>query len=220
VEKCLGREEIRSFYNRMGAKQDWQRFYEGPAISELLRNGRFESAESVFELGCGTGSFALELLKNHLSATASYVGADISPVMAGLAGKKLAPFGDRAKILLTDGSLEFGYPAGSFDRFVAIYVMDLLSPDDINMAICEAHRLIKPGGLLCVVSLTYGGNLLSRAVTWLWRRLYAKNPSLLGGCRPLRLQEYVRQGMWQVVHHKVVHSFGIASEIEVALKLS
>ena len=129
MEKCLGREEIRSFYNRMGAKQDWQRFYEAPAISELLSNGRFESAESVFELGCGTGSFALELLKNRLPGTASYVGADISPVMVGLALKKLAPFGDRAKVLLTDGSLVFSYPPESFDRFIAIYVMDLLSPE-------------------------------------------------------------------------------------------
>jgi ubiquinone/menaquinone biosynthesis C-methylase UbiE len=220
VGKCLGREEIRSFYNRMGAKQDWQRFYEAPAISELRRNARFESAVSVFELGCGTGSFAFELLKNRLSATASYVGADISPVMAGLARKKLAFFGDRAKILLTDGSLVFNYPPEFFDRFVANYVMDLLPSYEINMAIDEAHRLIKPGGFLCLISLTYGGMPLSRAVTRLWRRLYAKNPGLLGGCRPLRLQQYLREGMWQVVFRRVVHSFGIASEVVVALKLS
>ncbi len=220
MEKCLGREEIRLFYNRMGAKQDWQRFYEAPAISELLLNGRFESAESVFELGCGTGSFALELLKNRLPGTASYVGADISPVMVGLAGKRLAPFGDRAKVLLTDGSLAFGYPLESFDRFIAIYVMDLLSPDDIDMAVCEAHRLIKPGGLLCLISLTYGGTLLSRAVTGLWRRLYAKKPGILGGCRPLRLQEYLKEHVWRAVYHKTVHSFGIASEVVVDLKLS
>jgi ubiquinone/menaquinone biosynthesis C-methylase UbiE len=220
VEKCLGTEEIRSFYDRMGAKQDWQRFFEGPAASELLRNGRFESAVSVFELGCGTGSFALELLKNHLPATASYVGADISPVMTGLAGNKLAPFGDRAKVLLTDGSLAFGYPPESFDRFTAIYVMDLLSPDDIDMAVCEAHRLITPGGLLCLISLTYGGTLFSRAVTWLWRRLYGRNPLLVGGCRPLRLQEYLKENLWRAVYHKTVHSFGIASEVVVALKLS
>ena len=220
MEKCLGREEIRSFYNRMGAKQDWQRFYEAPAISELLSNGRFESAESVFELGCGTGSFALQLLKNRLPGTASYVGADISPVMVGLALKRLAPFGDRAKVLLTDGSLAFGYPPESFDRFTAIYVMDLLSHNEINVAIDEAHRLIKPGGLLCLISLTYGGTLLSRAVTWLWRRLYGRNPLLVGGCRPLRLQEYLKENLWRPVYHKTVHSFGIASEAVVASKLS
>ncbi len=129
LDRCLSKEEVRSFYNKFGSKQDWQRIYEGPAISELLRNGRFGSASSVFELGCGTGAFALELLKNQLSESASYTGVDLSQTMVGLAGKRLERFGDRAKVLLTDGSLEFGYPGGSFDCFVANYVMDLLPPD-------------------------------------------------------------------------------------------
>jgi hypothetical protein len=40
----LTREQARSFYNRFGRKQDWQRLYEGPAIRDLLAHGAFENA--------------------------------------------------------------------------------------------------------------------------------------------------------------------------------
>ena len=40
----LNREQVRSFYDRFGKNQDWQRFYEGPAIRDLLAHGAFEKA--------------------------------------------------------------------------------------------------------------------------------------------------------------------------------
>ena len=139
-----------------GIKQDWQRFYEGPALRDILLHGQFDSAQSVFELGCGTGAFARALMEGHLPETSRYVGADISSVMAGIARKRLAVFEGRAEILNTDGSLPFKYTDGSFDRFVSNYVMDLLPPDEIRLALKESYRLLKPGALLCLISLTYG----------------------------------------------------------------
>ncbi len=32
-ERYLTAEQVRKFYNRMGRRQDWQRFYEGRAIN-------------------------------------------------------------------------------------------------------------------------------------------------------------------------------------------
>jgi trans-aconitate methyltransferase len=66
----LSREEVRSFYNRFRAKQDWQRFYEGPAIRDLLAHGAFEKAQALFELGCGTGRFAEGLPAGYLRDSA------------------------------------------------------------------------------------------------------------------------------------------------------
>ncbi len=62
----LTRDEARAFYDRFGRKQDWQSIYEGRALRDLIRGGAFERARSVLEIGCGTGSFAAELLAHRL----------------------------------------------------------------------------------------------------------------------------------------------------------
>jgi ubiquinone/menaquinone biosynthesis C-methylase UbiE len=217
--RYLSREEARAFYDRFGVKQDWQRFYEGPALRDLLLHGQFESARSVFELGCGTGAFAKALLEGHLPETATYVGVDISSVMAGIARKRLSAFEGRAEVVKTDGALAFKYADGSFDRFVSNYVLDLLQPDQIRNALDEAYRLLKPGALLCLVSLTYGRTFFSRALISAWRKIFNLNPNLVGGCRPVQLRDHLREDRWKIENHKVLHAFGIPSEVVIASKL-
>ncbi len=217
-KRFLGKEEIRAFYDLFGPMQDWQRIYEGAAMRDLLQHGSFGKALSVFELGCGTGAFALDLLQRHLPETASYVGADISATMTRLARQRLAPFADRARILHTDGSLRFGFPDGSFDRFVAVYVLDLLPPDEIVHAIGEAYRLLRNDGLICLISLTCGQTIISRTVTRIWKSIHNLNPVLVGGCRPLKVVEFLDEGCWNTIYHNIVNKMGIASEIVVASK--
>ncbi len=217
-ERFLTKEEIRAFYDRFGSKQDWQRFYEGAAIRTLLIHGRIGIASSVFELGCGTGAFALDLLQKHLPENATYVGVDISSTMVALARQKLTRYVERATVVHTDGSLRFDFPDASVDRFISNYVLDLLSPDDIVMVLSEAHRLLKTDGLICLVSLTAGRTTLSRVVTRIWRCVHNRNPGLVGGCRPLELTEFFGENRWDVTFHDIVNSMGIASEIVIAAK--
>ncbi|MGA7826637.1 MAG: class I SAM-dependent methyltransferase [Geobacteraceae bacterium] len=219
-ERFLSKEEVRSFYDRFGSKQDWQRFYEGPALRSLLLHSRMGQAASVFELGCGTGAFALDLLRKHLPESASYVGVDMSSSMVALTRQKLTHFAERSKVVQTDGSLRFDFPDGSFDRFIANYVLDLLSPDDIITVLSEAQRLLRSGGLLCLVSLTAGQTTVSRVITRLWRCVHNRNPGLVGGCRPLELRAFFHDDQWGRIFHGVVNSLGIASEIVIAAKNS
>ena len=58
TDTTLSHEEAQRFYDRFGAKQDWQRFYEDRAISELVAHGALADAQSVVEFGCGTGRIA------------------------------------------------------------------------------------------------------------------------------------------------------------------
>jgi len=214
--RYLSSKELRAFYDRFGIKQDWQRFYEGPAMRELIAHARLYAAKSVFELGFGTGAFALELLQKHLPKSATYTGVDISSTMYGIAEKRLARFAGRARIELTDGSLVFDFPDAEFDRFFANYVLDLLPPDDISSVINEAHRLLKPGGLMCLLSLTHGTGPLSRAIIRAWSRLFRLSPGLVGGCRPVRLTDYLDAGKWRIAHHDVLSPFAVSSEVVVA----
>jgi ubiquinone/menaquinone biosynthesis C-methylase UbiE len=215
----LSREQIKRFYDRFGAKQDWQRFYEGPAIRDLLVHGAFERANAVFELWCGTGWFAKDLLSRYLQESATYLCFDLSSTMVTLARNRLAKFGKRAEVRYTDGSLNLPLPNLQFDRFISNYVLDLLSPEDIDAVLQEAHRVLVVDGRLCLISLTYGPTPFSQILIWLWRQVFTFRPSLLGGCRPVELIGFISEKKWKVVHHNLVVTFGIPSEVVVAQKL-
>lgn len=214
--KTLSYEEARRVYNRIGSMQDSQAFYEDVATRELIRHGDFPSAESVFEFGCGTGRFAQMLLRDHLGPTAAYRAVDLSPTMIGLATRRLSDIGDRVQVVLTDGSPPASERPASCDRFVSNYVFDLLSDADIVAVLSEAHRMLRPGGLLCLSSLSGGSGPLSRTVIRIWALLHRVNPKLVGGCRPVALPAFLENGSWKLRHHKTLAPFGLPSEVVIA----
>jgi cyclopropane fatty-acyl-phospholipid synthase-like methyltransferase len=200
----------------MGAWQDWQRFYEDPPLRRLLQAAKFQAAHSIIEFGCGTGRFALQILSEIASADCRYLGVDLSPTMAALALARLCSYSDRAEVRLSDGNVTVGEPDGRFDRYVSNYVLDLLSRESTGQLLSEAHRLLEPGGLLCLVSLTHGDSAFQKAVSGLWSRIHAFRPALVGGCRPIELLDLVTSPNWQVEFREVVSSFGLSSEVLVA----
>jgi len=215
---ALTPEQARRVYDRIGRGQDWQRFYEDAATTELVAHAGFDDAHAVVELGCGTGRFAAALLAGHLLADASYVGVDLSPRMVALASDRLAPWRDRATVTLVDGGA--GMPAAdrAADRFVANYVFDLLGPEKSRAALAEARRVLAPAGLLCAAGLTPGESGLPRFVSRAWTGVWARWPALVGGCRPIRLFDALNQADWQVHHHGTVVAWGGASEVVIAAR--
>jgi ubiquinone/menaquinone biosynthesis C-methylase UbiE len=216
--RFLTRDEARAFYDRFGSKQDWQRWYEGVAIRELCTHGGFAEAHAFIELGCGTGAFAEELLEHDLPTTARYLGVDSSSTMVALTRKRLERFDDRAEVFQTDGSLTFDFPDASCDRWVSKDGREVLSPDDIHQVLVEAYRLLKPDGRLCVVGLTHGSTWVSRVVIGLWNIVHWLSPRLVGGCRPVSLQDFLDEKQWRIDYYNVVTVFGIPSEVVVASK--
>jgi len=154
--KVLTVSQAQAYYNWFGKKQDSQGFYENPALDDLVSNANFQSAGRVFEFGCGTGKFAARLLAEQLPSSATYVGCDVSKVMIGLAKERLEAYSERAKVIQSDGAINFPLPDHSADRVLCNYVLDLLSDDDIRRFFMEAHRVLMPGGRLCLASLTEG----------------------------------------------------------------
>lgn len=212
----LTHEQARRVYDRIGSRQDSQAFYEDVATAIVIKHGEFERARRVLEFGCGTGRFAAELLSQHLSEDSRYRGLDLSPAMVSLARARLEMFGDRAEVVLTDGDQPAAEPAGAYDRFVSNYVLDLLSEADISAVIGEAHRVLEPGGLLCLCGLSTGSGPLSSLLSRAWATVHAIRPSLVGGCRPLDLLDWIDEPRWRVRHRARVAPYGVSSEVVVA----
>jgi SAM-dependent methyltransferase len=214
TEPGLTPERAARVYDRIGRLQDWQRLYEGPAIADLLASADFEHAEAVFELGCGTGGLAARLLTDHLPPSASYVGVDVSAKMIQLAAPRLQRFGDRARVRRIDGNPPLPAPSATFDRFVAVYVFDLLAEPLARALLDEAKRLLRPSGRLCLVSLTHGTTVPSRLLCSLWDRASRLAPAMVGGCRPIDLMGLLEG--WQIEHAETTVAWAVASQIVVA----
>lgn len=114
MKRTLTHSEARAFYDKFGAKQDLQRFYEDPAIERLLGAADLGRAEAVIELGCGTGRLAERLLRSELPPGATYTGFDVSGTMVELTKERLAPWAGRASVEQSDGSARLPRPQSSF----------------------------------------------------------------------------------------------------------
>jgi ubiquinone/menaquinone biosynthesis C-methylase UbiE len=212
----LSPEEARKFYDGFGTKQDAQRFYEDVATNDLLAKAGFEKAKRVFEYGCGTGRFARRLLTEYLPKEATYLGVDISPKMVEIAQGRIKGWPDRAAVRVAGEEPKLELSSGECDRFVSNYVFDLLRPEYLRVVVGEARRALAEDGKLCLVSLTYGEKPLRKAVAWVWERIYRLRPQLVGGCRPIRLRDYLPEAEWKIEYRNMVSAFGISSEIVIA----
>lgn len=208
--------QARKFYDRFGEKQDTQAFYEDAALDDLIVHGDFRRATSLFEFGCGTGRFASHLLTRHLPLSATYYGIDISNTMIQIASERIKPYGERAKVTLSEGSMAFPLPDQSVDLVVSTYVFDLLSQTDIENALSEARRVLTAEGKLCLVSLTQGEAIASKLISSLWSGIFHMHAPLVGGCRPIRLEPIIRQQSWTIEYRNLVTRFAVPSEVLIA----
>lgn len=216
--KILTYDQAKRFYDRLGSGQDWQAFYEDPAVDRMVSDGRFDEAHSVCEFGCGTGRLAEKLLTEFLPSEATYLCLDISDTMVRLANKRLAPWSGRARIVQTAGEPSIPMEDGTADRVISAYVLDLLSEEDTRRFLAEAGRVLRGGGLLCLVSLTHGQGWWSRAIASLWSKVQAWRPQLVGGCRPVELTRYLDAADWTVQTATAICRFGVCSEAVVAVR--
>jgi SAM-dependent methyltransferase len=211
----LTRQQAREFYDRFGRKQN-RKYYERKAIKRLIEYGNFEIAESVVEFGCGTGRLAEQLMDDELPPNAVYAGFDLSETMVQATRKRLIRYGSRVSVTRTDGRPRIPMPPESCDRFISTYVLDMLPSPDIGRTLEQAWKVLRGDGLLCLASITYGSGPLSRLVIASWLAIHSLRPSLVGGCRPLSLTDFLGPASWKVLHVSTVTSFGVPSQVLIA----
>jgi ubiquinone/menaquinone biosynthesis C-methylase UbiE len=114
--------------------------------------------------------------------------------------------------------VHFPLPDDSVDHVVSTYVLDLLSDEDIEMVFAEAHRVLTSEGKLCLASLTKGVTVSSRLVTFIWLKIFHLRASLVGGCRPIRLEPYMDARHWRLEYRNILTPFGVPSEVVILVK--
>ena len=213
-------EEAKRYYERNAHKQDAQGWYEDDALERLIALGNFGNASAVLEVGCGTGRLAALLLRNHMPPHATYIGVDISTSMLARAGTRLNKYALRAKLRPGDVTLGLTSPDESADRIIATYFFDLLSLGHSKNLLAEMHRVLRPGGLICIAGLTRETQEADMNIfSQLWALIQRRWPGLVGGCRPVQMLPLLAGSQWQIVAHESVTPRGLASEILIARKI-
>ncbi|MEL0028256.1 MAG: class I SAM-dependent methyltransferase [Perlucidibaca sp.] len=217
MSRLLSPTQAARIYDRLAPLMNLSAVVEDRATNELLERLEPAQAASIFEFGCGTGHFAAQLLVR--APSARYLGVDVSSGMVARARRTLRPFAARAEVRLGDGGVPAWPADASCDRFVSNYVLDLLPEAEIAQVLAEAGRMLKPGGLLALASLTEGHTPSSRLLMRGWSWLHARQPALVAGCRAIRLLDYLPAAEWQVLHHQRVAPLAVPLEAVLARRL-
>lgn len=101
----------------------------------------------VLDLGCGTGSLMLQVLKNFPKA--NVFGIDFDPTLLPLAQQRLESFGERAKLILADlrnDSWSKLVPH-SMDAAVSATALHWFKPQELTHLYHKIAEVLRPGGI-------------------------------------------------------------------------
>lgn len=174
---------------------------EGIAEKALRKKGlkllAIQEGEIVLEIGFGTGFTLCELAKS-VGETGKAYGIDITPQMAEITRKRLEKKAliDRAEIYEED-TRNMPFDDSLFDAVYTASTLELFDTPEIAKVLKEIKRVLKPGGRLCVVSISKEGHENSfflRFYEWLHKKI----PKYVS-CRPIYLEDSIRETGYKIV---------------------
>ncbi len=115
--------------------------------------------QQVLDVATGTGDFAIQLYKHIKPHTLT--GIDLTEGMLEVARQKVARMGLANDINFEQGDcLDMHYAGESFDAVTVAF--GVRNFEHIDQGYREMHRVMKPGGMLCVIELSVPRNRVIR----------------------------------------------------------
>lgn len=207
----VDKSRIPGIYRRIAPTYDaWGWLTERRARNRCLELAAIRDGEAVLEVAVGTGLAFRKILA--ANPTGRNEGIDLTAEMLARAVAKAARTGADNYRLRVGDAYDLDFPDDSFDVLVNNYMFDLLPQDDFTTVLREFRRVLRPGGRLAMVNMTTG----ERWYNGLWERVYRLNPALLGGCRGVSLQPFLKACGFERIRREYVSQFTFPSEIVTA----
>lgn len=129
------------------------------------------AGDRVLDIGCGTGALAVRLAQKGARVT----GIDIAPPMLGQAMQRVRAGGAEKLVSLREmGVVELdALPSEGFDAISSVLVFSELSEEEIEFALAECWRILRPGGQLLVADEVLPDSTLGKIGAFLFRLPFA-----------------------------------------------
>jgi ubiquinone/menaquinone biosynthesis C-methylase UbiE len=151
--------EVKEFLSKAGIHNEWIKAYRNKdneaffnnAFNKIVRLTGMDASKSILDAGCGSANHAIRLAAKGLNITA----IDFSESVLEIARERVAALGLSAKIKLQQADLTaLPFDDHSFD--VAYCWGVLMHIADVETAIAELCRVVKPGGHIIISEANKG----------------------------------------------------------------
>jgi demethylmenaquinone methyltransferase/2-methoxy-6-polyprenyl-1,4-benzoquinol methylase len=194
-------ENNRAFYDRISEAYDLiADSNERAARLVGIRELALRPAETVLELGFGTGNEILDLASG-VGAQGHVHGIDISPGMLRVAERKVAQAQPSAAIdLRVADARKLPFPDATFDAVYSSFTLELFPPEDIGLVLHEVARVLRPDGRFSNVSMAsvqpgQKASTLEDIYIWMHRHF----PHIVD-CRPIDAVALFKQAGFRIDH--------------------
>jgi ubiquinone/menaquinone biosynthesis C-methylase UbiE len=133
---------------------------------------RLKPGDRVLDLGCGTGALAIRLARRGCQVT----GVDSSAAMLGQARRRARQESLEGQVVFREMGvveLDTAFEDASLDAVVSTLLFSELSEDEMDYALTECRRVLKPGGQLLIADEVLPDSALGRLGTFLLRLPFA-----------------------------------------------
>lgn len=129
------------------------RIYDTAAVRQQRRTTRellaARPGHRVLDLGCGAGHLTAELAGD-VGRDGQVIGLDRHAPMLAAARSRVAAAGQSDRCgFVVGGATTVPAAGGVFDRAVAVQVLEYVP--DVDLALAELHRVVRPGGIVVLV---------------------------------------------------------------------
>ncbi len=204
----LPRAAISRIYTRMAPTYDWSAvLLEAKARRLGLAWAGVEDGERVLEVAVGTGLSFQHLLRQNPHGWTE--GLDLTPAMLRRARRRAEATGATNYRLAPGDAYALAFPDASFDLVLNSYLFDLLPAEDFVPLLRGFRRVLRPGGRLVMMNMTRGARWYNR----LWEGLYRLHAALLGGCRGVLVEPFMRRAGFVRTRRAYVSQWTFPSEV-------
>jgi ubiquinone/menaquinone biosynthesis C-methylase UbiE len=210
-ERTLAKHEVVASYAGKAAIYDvWAELTESRARARALELADVRDGESILEVAVGTGLAFAELLRRNPSGRNE--GIDLTEAMLARARQKAERSGATNWRLRVGDAYGLDFADATFHLVLNCYMLDLLPEADFGRVLAEFYRVLRPGGRLVLVNMAPARHL---GYT-LWRLLYRLNPSWVGGCRGIDVEDAIRGAGFAIEVSERLSQLGFPSSLVCA----